>query len=860
MWHATLKDLAARKVRLVTTGVAVLLGVAFMAGTLVLTDTVSKTFDDLFADVYDGTDAVVRGEAAFSTAEGGDQRPKLDASMVDEVAGVDGVATAEGMVLGYAQIVDSDGDALGNLSTGAPTFGSTWIADDDLNPFDLVEGEAPEASATVAGVEATTAAPYEVVIDRGSAADGHLAVGDTTEVLTVAGPQPVTVVGIASFGEADNPGGASYAMFAGPDAEALVSEPGRVDAIGAVAEPGVSQDDLAERIDAAVPEGTEVLTGEEITAEAQSDVQESLGFFNTFLLSFAVIALFVGSFIIYNTFSILVAQRTKEMALLRALGAGRRQVLRAVLLEATLVGAIASALGLAAGIGVAAGLKALMAGMGIDVPASDLVVSQSTVVLSVVAGLGVTVASAVFPARRAAKVAPIAALRAVSVDTSAASRFRAVAGVVMTAVGALGIAVGLSGGDGAVQAVGLGAMLVFGGVAVLGPVIARPVSRVLGAPLPRLRGMAGTLARANAMRNPKRTSTTAAALMVGVALVSLITVLAASTKASIADTVDTVFQGEYVVDSGAFGSGGLDPELAPQLEALPEVDVAAGVRWNSAEVEGSTTDLVGIDTTRVEQLFDVDVQDGDLAGLPADGVALHQDYADELGVGVGDPVSLRFAETGEQRFTVGAVYAEREPAGDVVLGLPAYEANVAEQADLQVFVSTVDEVDPAEAEAAITSATDAHAQATVEDAGGFAESQAAEIDTIFNLVYALLALAVLIALIGIANTLALSIFERTRELGLLRAVGMSKAQVRSTIRWEAVIVALLGTTLGLAIGVAFGWAVVGALEAEGITTFTVPGASLVAVAVLAALAGVAAAQLPARRAARLDVLDAVAAD
>ena len=473
MFRTTLKDLSARKLRLLTTSIAVLLGVAFMAGTLVLTDTIGQTFDDLFADVNSGTDAYVRGEAAFEADELGGQRARLDESLADTIGGVDGVAVAAPSIQAYAQIVDKDGEPMGDPEMGAPTYGANWLADDDLNPFDLAAGRAPEAA-------------DEVVIDQGSAKAAGYQVGDDASVLTQAGEQAVTIVGIATFGGTDSPGGASFALFTLDAAETYLTAPGKVDAIKVVAADGVSDEQVVERIAQVVPDQVEVLTGAEITAEDQSDIKEGLGFFNTFLLTFALIALFVGSFIIYNSFSILVAQRGRDMALLRAIGASRRQVLGSVLLEAVVVGLIASVVGLAAGVGVASGLKVMLTTMGIDIPAGGIVLTSSTVVISLIAGLGVSIASALLPARRASRVAPVAAMRDVAVDSSGSSRRRAVIGTVVTALGGAAIAQGLfAGGDAALMAVGLGVALVFLGVAVLGPILARPAqpgARLAAAP------------------------------------------------------------------------------------------------------------------------------------------------------------------------------------------------------------------------------------------------------------------------------------------------------------------------------------------------------------------------------------------
>jgi len=850
MFRTTLKNLRAHKLRLLTTSVAVVLGVAFMAGTLVLIDTVERSFDSLLADANQGTDAVVRAESSLDTDDTGQVRARVPASTLDSVSAVDGVAVAEGRIEGYAQIVGSDGEALGNLQMGAPTFGASWVQDEGLNAFDLVEGRAP--------AEVPSGNPSEVVIDRASAGDGDLAVGDQTEALTEGGPQPVIVVGIAAFGEVDNVGGASFAFFTPAQAQALIAEPGMFDSIGVVAEPGVSQDELAARLAPVLPDGEEAITGAELTAEDQAEVREDMAFFSTFLLTFAVVSLFVGSFIIYNTFSILVAQRSKEMALLRAVGAGRHQVLRSVLLEAAIVGVIASALGLAAGIGVAAGLKALLAGMGVDMPDGAVVITSTTVAIATLTGVGISLASAFFPARRAAKVPPVAAMRDVAVDTSAGSRGRVVAGGGVTGLGAAALAIGLA--QPAITLVGLGAALVFLGVAVLGPIIALPVTRVLGAPVARLRGMPGRLARENASRNPKRTSATAAALMIGVALVSLMTIMATSVKASIDEQVDEAFSGDFVVDSGSFGFGGLSPQMAADLEQLDEVESAVGIRVAPVTIDGSGQAVLAADPEAVGDLFDIGHIDGALADLGTTEIGVQEDVAEQQGLALGDPVTVEFVETGEQVLTVAAIYEEVQPAGPYFLGLPAFEANVADQLDTQVYVRLADGVDPAEAEAALRTVTDQYPQADLQDLEGFKDASAAEIDQMLNLIYVLLALAVIIALMGIANTLALSIFERTRELGLLRAVGMGKGQLRAAVRWEAVLVALLGTVLGLGIGVLFGWAVVTALAGQGITVFAIPGTQLGIVVVLAALAGVAAAILPARRAARLDVLQAVSSD
>ena len=545
--------------------------------------------------------------------------------------------------------------------------------------------------------------------------------------------------------------------------------------------------------------------------------------------------------------------------MLRAIGASRRQVLGSVLLEAVAVGLIASLAGIVAGIGVASALKALLSTIGLDIPAGGIVLTSKTVVISIIAGLGVSVASAVFPARKAAKVPPIAAIRDVAIDSSGSSRRRMVIGSAVGGLGALVMGAGLFGGAGAPM-LALGAPLVFVGVAILGPVLARPISRMLGWPLPRVKGMAGTLARENAMRNPKRTSATAAALMIGVALVSFITILASSTKASVSQGVDTRFTGDFVVDSNTFGLGGFSPELSDQLKALPELDAVSGLRLAPAQVNGTAALLTSADPIAMQRITDFGIVRGSFDDLGAAQIAVLDDTAKANGWKVGDTVPVDFAQSGTQQFTLAATFTEVDVAQQYFISLAAFDANVADHFDSKVYVTLADGVSAEQGRKAITTVTSAYPQAEVQDRAEYKAAQTSQIDMMLNLIYALLALAVFIALLGIANTLALSIFERTRELGLLRAVGMTRRQLRTTVRYESVIIALLGTTLGMGIGVVFGWSMVKALDGKGLGTFALPVGQLLVVALIAAVAGVAAAVLPARRAAKLDVLGAIVSD
>jgi len=684
-------------------------------------------------------------------------------------------------------------------------------------------------------------------------------VGDTTTVLVTGPPQRVRIAGIARFGNADSPGGATIVAFKRAVAQRLIGEPGKYDSVSVLAASGVSQTELARRLSAVLPPGTEALTGAAITAETQSQMADAFQFFNTFMLIFAVIALLVGAFMIFNTFSITVAQRTRENGLLRALGASRRQVLGSVILEALAVGVLASALGIAAGFAVALGLKALLTAVGLDIPTTSLVFTPATAVISVVVGVGITVLAALSPARKAAKVAPIAAMQhGVVGSTGYGSKQRVFVGVAVLGLGLAALLTGLFRDvQQPVALVGAGALLVFFGVSILGRTVSLPLSRAIGAPLPRLRGITGELARENAMRNPKRTAASASALMIGVGVVGLITIFVSSAKASMDAAVDRAFTGDIVVDSGGGTFGGVDPGLARRVNGLPEVDSAAGLRQGVAQVAGSAVLLQSTDPRTAVELMKVDPISGSPAALGRDSIGVYKDVAEQKGLRLGDQVPVVFKDSGTRSLRLALIYGENRQAGNYLLGTQAYEANFTNRLDSKVLVKRAAGVSPAAALAAVKQVAQAYPGANVLDRAQFKAEQTKFLDQLLRLVYALLGLAILIALLGIANTLALSIFERTRELGLLRAVGMTRSQLRSAIRWESVIIALQGTALGLLIGLFFGWALVTALSDEGISVFRIPYASLAIVVVLAAVAGMAAAVPPSRRAAKLDVLRAV---
>jgi len=859
MFSLTLKGLLAHKLRFALTGVAVILGVAFMAGTLVLTDTVGKSFDDLFKTNNKGIDAVVQHDAAFSSQHG-TERDRVPSTVLDTVKRTPGVAEAEGTLLGFAQLVDKSGKAMGNPAQGAPTLGMNWIGSPELNPFKIAEGRAPTGA-------------DEVVIDKASATKGSFVTGDRIQIITQAAPHEYTIVGIATFGDAASLAGASIAGFETSVAQQLLAEPNMFDAISVKATDGTSPEALVKNLDGTVGKassvkGIEVITGAQQTANQQKDVQEGLSFFSSFLLAFAFVSLFVGTFIIYNTFTILVAQRSREMALLRAIGARRRQVMGSVIVEAAAIGVLASAAGIAVGLVMAKGLEKLLSAVGLELPAGEMVISPRTLIVSTVVGVTVTLASAIIPARKASKIPPIAALRDVAVEDGKGVLRRSVIGVIATLAGAGLFGLGVTGG--VMANVGLGAVLAIVGVFILGPVIAKPLGSVLGWPLAKA-GQTGRFARQNAVRNPRRTSSTAAALMIGVALVAFISILAASTKSSTSEAVEKSMRGDYVVNAGGTGDGGMSPVVEAQLKALPGVETVSALRMARATVAkdavaptaAEASEVAGFDPATIDQVFDGKVAAGQLHDVGAAGVAVKKEEAEAKNLKLGDKVTATFKTGAAVPLTVEAIFANPltgAPVSTYLVALDTFAAHAGTNLDAVVMVKARDGVDPASGRAELEQVLKSYPNAELQDQAQLKASIEKQVDQMLNLIYGLLFLAIVIALIGIANTLALSVHERTRELGLLRAVGMTRRQVRGAIRWESVIIALMGTTLGFTLGIAGAWGLGRALAEKGLSAFVVPPTTMAAIAIMAVGAGVVAALAPARRAGKLNILKAIATD
>ena len=844
MLTLTLRGLATHKRRLVSTVIAILLGVGFMAGSMVFTDTMRASMSGVYSDAEQGTDALVRGP---STIEGfaGTLHEPVDESVVDAVAAVPGVERVAPRVEGYAQVVGADGKPVDDISMGAAPAGMAWTEAEKLNPFELVTGRGPRTA-------------EEVVVDRSLADEANLSPGDRTTVLTAAGPAEVEVVGVATFGAADNRAGNRTVLFTLDAAQQLLGRDGVVDSIAVQAADGVSQPAVADAVRLALrTSGEEVVTGAALDAENANRSNEDADFFAIFMKVFAGVALLVGAFIINNTFVILVAQRTRELALLRAIGASAKQVRRSVALEAAVIGAVASALGLLAGVGIAQGIQAMWRSFGVSLPEGPLVLKASSLATAFVLGMVVTVFSALLPARRAARVAPVAVMRSVAVERTRASKVRVGIGVVLATAGAVTLTVGFT--SAALGMVFLGVLAAFLGIVTLSPVLARPVIRLVAAPLPRLAGMRGRLAQENAMRNPRRTAATASALMIGVALVGGITVFAASGKYSVSHSFDKEFRGDLVADTGAWIYGGVSPRMTESLEALPEVEAAVATQHGEAEVDGSVTELSGWPAATVDSAFDIGVSSGSLASIGTDGIAVGSAYAEDHELALGDRLPVTFPNGTETSFEVRAMFDHPDWTGALWIDRAAFVTGQPDSLDTRVYVVGADDVAATDLRTAVEGVTAAYGSVEVQDRAEVRQTVIDEFNAMLGVVYALLALAVFIALVGIANTIALSVVERTRELGLLRAVGMSRAHLRGMVRWEAALIAVYGTLLGLAIGLGLGRALVYAISQSGVETAVtvIPYGQLATIVLLAGASGVLAALLPARRAARLDVLDAV---
>jgi putative ABC transport system permease protein len=842
MLRATLKSLLARKLRLVLSGLAVVLGVMFVAGAFVVTDTLSRSFDTVFADAFSQTDVSVsaKPKVALSEMEGEQVQPPFPAAVAEQVAAVGGVAAATGLASADgARVIGADGKVL--TSMGPPRLGGNWTGEDGL--VQLRQGRGPRAD-------------DEIVVNAYVAKQAGLRVGDRVGVLTLQPKREFTLVGVFGYsGDRDTVGGVQEVMFTEPVAQRLMlGRTGVYSSVSVRAADGVGPDQLRDRIAAALGPQYEVKTGEQLADENAAGLQEGLGFFNNILLGFAGVALFVGVFLILNTFSIIVAQRTRELALMRAMGASRRQVITSVLVEAVVIGLLAAGLGLAAGVGVGAGLAYLFSSFVGGLALAPLAVPLAAVIASLLVGVLVTVVAAVLPALRASRIPPVAAMQEVATPDRPLTRIT-VAGALIGAAGAATLGVGLYANVGSPLVLILTGVLVsFVGIALLTPLVSRPVVSVLG----RLFSwsLPGRLGRLNSGRNPRRTAITAAALMVGIALVTGVTVVMDSAKTSLSQQAEDTIKAQVVISGEQSGPRppSFDPAVLDRASAIPGVRAAAGLWNDQAVVDGERTYVNATDDlARLADAYGAAPATGALTTLKPDQIAV----STQRGWPLGTRLTVQLARGEAQVYTVVATYDEQALPGSILLPAAA-TAQFGVPQPLFGFVRLTDGT-PVEAVLPQIKALVADSpEVSATDRSAFVAQQAGQFDMVITMVQILLALAILIAVLGVVNTLALSVLERTRELGLLRAVGLGRGQTMRMVTVEAVVISVFGALLGVVVGAGLGSAVVAALDGEGITELVLPWTRMGTYLVLAGLVGVIAAVLPAIRAARLNVLGAIA--
>ena len=844
MIGVALKGLAGRKVRALLTALAVVIGVTMVSGTFVLTDTTKKAFDGIFSSSYDQTDAVIAGKEIVKGSTSG--AATVPESLLAKVRALPEVASAGGTLApiesNEAKILGRDGKELG--SGDAPRFGlGSDASQPQFSPLKLKTGQFAQG-------------PKQVVIDAGTASDANYKVGDSVQVTTLGQKHRYEVTGIATFGDVDSLGGATLAIWDLPTAQTLLHKQGRFDGISIAAKEGTSPSDLVSAVQPLVPASLAVKSS---AAQAAADAQETNGilkFVRYFLLGFGFLALFVGAFVIFNTLSITVAQRTREFATLRTLGASRKQVMRSVVLEGLVIGLLASVVGLFAGLGLAK----LLSAIGGDLPEAGLVFAPRTVILSLTLGTVITLIASILPARRATRVPPIAAVREGSVlppSRFAAHSLKAAVGVIAASIAAISAGVFASGLSAPVVAalLGVGVIALFLGVALAAPHLVKPLARLVGSPARRAGGIAGDLASSNSVRNPSRTASTAAALMVGLTLVTVVAVLGAGVRKSVESAVTDQVKAAYIVD----GPDGV-PFAAAEGDAIarvPGVNTASSVRVDKALVAGKEQDVTGVDPATIASFYKFKWTDGSanaIAGLGTDGALVTESYADDKDVAIGKRLSVQTASGDKRTVVVRGIYDPPEidqMLGAVTIGQKTFDEVFPQPKNKFTFLDAA----PG-AHQALGAAAAGFSDAKLHTGAAFAADYTKGFASFLNFLYVLLAFSVVVSLFGMVNTLVLTVFERTRELGMLRTIGMTRRQARRMIRHESVITALIGVALGLPLGIFLAALVTQALSKYDVG-MSIPITELVGFTLIAILAGLGAAILPARRASRLNVLDAL---
>jgi putative ABC transport system permease protein len=843
-----LKGMLGRKLRTILTAFAIVLGVATVSGTYVLTDSIDKAFDTIFTEARQGSDAVITGKSAFDlTSDSGVKAPSFDESLLDKVRGLPDVVEAEGSVDGIAQLIGRDDKAI--VYGGSPNLGfSIARGDSPFNPLTLTKGAWPGEN--------------EVVIDESTAGKENFDIGQTIGVQANGPVQRLRISGLVRFGSVSTIGGATLAGFSLATAQKLFGEEGKLDAIAVSTRPGVSDQQLLEQIRTVLPPDTQVRSA---TAQAEEDAEETnefISFLQKFLLAFGGVALFVGSFVIANSLSITIAQRTRELATLRTLGASRRQVLRTIVIEALVIGTIASIVGLFLGLALAVGLMKLLDAFGIELPSGGIVFSLRTIVVSLCVGTLIALLASLRPALRATRIAPIAAVREGAVlPTSRFARFAlptaAVVGVVAIALFSYGVFADDVEIKTRLFSLVAGVLLLFACVAMVASRVVRPLAYVLGAPGARFGGAAGRLARRNAVRNPARTASTAAAVMIGLALITFVAVVGQGFRSSFSSAVDKLFVADYALTAG---NDALTNKAAEAVRDTPGVEEVSEIRGAEAKLNGDSVDVNGVDENLAEVMPMTWVSGSNRtpAELGRDGAFTGDRYAKDNSLSVGQLLVIRTPTGRTLRLHLEGIWDEPKggsPFGGIIMSKETFDRAFADHDNEFTFVNMQGGPTP-ENTAKLDQTLAAFPNAEVETRDEFKNSQLGELDLTLNILYALLGLSVLVSLFGVVNTLVLSVFERTRELGMLRAVGMSRRQVRRMIRYESVVTLLIGASLGIAVGIFLAGLTSLALSDYGVV-FALPFGSLAIFVVVAILAGMLSAILPARRASRLNVLEAL---
>jgi putative ABC transport system permease protein len=839
-----MRSVAARWPRLILTALAIVASTSFLSGTFIFRDTIERTFDALFADVYERVDGYVQSSNSVENLFGLERRDRLPDSIIAEIEAVPGVADAQAAIQGDAVVIGKDGVPIERPTS--PTFGAA-INEGELSVWRLVSGRLPDGST-------------DVVLDTLTAQDGGFVLGDAVKVNGDNGSRDFTLVGIVEYDDIISPGNATWALFDEKTAEDFIAKPGFVDSVLVQGDGSVTGDVLVQRLrDALDPDVAEALTSAEITAQTQTEIETSLSFLTIFLSIFSFIALGVGMFVIYNVFSITAAQRQRENALLRALGASRRQITWSMMLEALAIGLFGSIVGLLGGVGLAAGIKSLLDAFDYVIPARGLAIEPRTIIITLVAGTIASLLAAFGPAVGAGRIPPVAAMSDAILEKVGSVRRRVIAAAVCATIGVASIINVITGGDAVLLAVGVVGL--FAAVLLLGPVMAKPIARVIGAPVQAARGVTGAMARGNVQRNPRRTARTAAPVLIGVALVTGASVFAASIKEQIRDTVGSTFIGDYVVNSTNGGSVSFGQEFVDRLNAVPEVGVASGLgfAFGVADIDGKAASGAVVNPQTADGLVNLVFVQGAMADLTPDGVLISEDEAKDRDVGIGGSVVLRV--DGEPlTLTVQGIYESSDFIPARTYHRDTFvNTSIVTPAGI-VSLTRASGVSDGQFRSAVGKVVEDYGIGTLQDKSEFIDSRADIVDRSLAFIYGLLLLSIMIATFGIVITLLLAVYERRRETGLLRAVGMTRGQVRTTVRWESVITSLYGAAVGVLMGLVLGYVIIVALRDQGLTEYTVPVASVLLIMALAFAAGVVAAVIPAWRATRLDVLRAIAAD